>query len=134
MGKEMIPQVQIGKSFTYLGRHFNYAMDDQSHKDEITEKFGDLMKSINEMPLHPRNKVKLYMPYVLAKLLWYFIITDLSTTWIKENVDNVAKDYFRWWLEMPISGTLDICMLSKKKFGIGLVEPSNKFIQCQSGI
>ena len=52
VGKEMIPPVEIGKSFTYLGRHFNYAMNDQSHKDEITEKFGYLMKSINEMPLH----------------------------------------------------------------------------------
>ena len=134
VGKEMIPPVEIGESFTYLGRHFNYAMDDQTHKDEITNKFGDLMKTINELPLHPRNKVKLYMSYVLAKLSWHFTITDLGTTWVKENVDNVANDYFRRWLEIPISGTLDICMLSKKKFGIGLVEPSTKFIQCQSVI
>ena len=130
----MIPPVEIGKSFTYLGRHFNYAMDDQTHKDEIIEKFADLMKAINELPLHPRNKIKLYMSYELAKLSWHFTITDLSTTWMKENVDNVANDYFRRWLEMPISGTLDICMLSKKKFGIGLVEPSTKFLQCQSVI
>ena len=134
VGHEMIPPVEIGKSFTYLGRHFNYAMDDQTHKDEIIEKFADLMKAINELPLHPRNKIKLYMSYVLAKLSWHFTITDLSTTWMKENVDNVANDYFRRWLEMPISGTLDICMLSKKKFGIGLVEPSTKFLQCQSVI
>ena len=36
--------------------------------------------------------------------------------------------------ESQTLGTLDICMLSKKKFGIGLVEPSTKFLQCQSVI
>ena len=40
--------------------------------------------------------------------------------------------YFRRWLEIPISGTLDICMLSKLKFGLDVIDPSTKFIQCKA--
>ena len=40
--------------------------------------------------------------------------------------------YFRQWLEIPISGTLDICMLSKSKFGLDVIDPSTKFIQCKA--
>ena len=41
-------------------------------------------------------------------------------------------EYFRRWLEIPISGTLDICMLSKSKFGLDIINPSTKFIQYKS--
>ena len=43
-----------------------------------------------------------------------------------------VHEYFRRWLEIPISGTLDICMLSKSKFGLDIIDPSTKFIQCKT--
>ena len=43
-----------------------------------------------------------------------------------------VHEYFLRWLEIPVSGTLDICMLSKSKFGLDIVDPSTKFIQCKS--
>ena len=43
-----------------------------------------------------------------------------------------VHEYFRRWLEIPINGTLDICMLSKSKFGSDIIDPSKKLIQCKN--
>ena len=52
-------------------------------------------------------------------------------TWVKNNIDNIASKFIRSWLEIPISGTLDIVLLTKSKFGLGLILPSARFTQCQ---
>ena len=64
-------------------------------------------------------------------MTWHFTITDISKTWVKENIDNIVADYLRRWLGIPVSGTLDICMLSRDKLGLNIIEPSTKFTQCQ---
>ena len=40
--------------------------------------------------------------------------------------------YFHRWLKIPLSGTLHISMLSKSKFGLDIIDPSTKFIQCKA--
>ena len=34
---EVVPTSDIGKSFRYLGRHFNYTMDNQIHMSEVLD-------------------------------------------------------------------------------------------------
>ena len=46
-------------------------------------------------------------------------------------LDNLCYEYLRCWLEMPISGTLDIISLPRRKFGLNIVPISTKYIQCQ---
>ena len=55
-------------------------------------------------------------------------------TWIKQTLDNKVSDYIRRWLEMPISGTLDVISLSKQKCGLGFANVSSRFAQCQNTI
>ena len=52
----------------------------------------------------------------------------------ENNLDNVVSLYLRRWLEIPINGTLDICLLSRTRLGLDLILPSTKLIQCQSVI
>ena len=73
----------------------------------------------------------MYHRFVLSKISWHFTIADLGKTWVVENIDNVASKYIRQWLELPISATLSALILSKSKYGINLILPSTKFIQCQ---
>ena len=47
-------------------------------------------------------------------------------------MDIKVHEYFRRWLEILISGTLDICMLSKSEFGLDIIDPLTKFIQCRT--
>ncbi len=131
VNNQTIPPVDIRDYFTYLGRHFNFEMNDHQHKEELSNTINEIMSDINNLPLHPKYKIQLYKSYVLSKISWHLTVTDISITWVKQNVDNVVHDYIRRWLEIPISGTLDICMLSKSKFGLDIIEPSTKFIQCQ---
>ena len=51
--------------------------------------------------------------------------------WVKENLENKVSAYVRLWLELPISGTLDIISLTKSKYGLGYVPISSRFTQCQ---
>ena len=92
------------------------------------------MKEINLKPLHPKNKILLYRRYVLSKLSWNFTVASIRKTWIAENLDSVFKQYIRKWLEVPISGSLSNIYLTSNKFGLNIIRPSTKFIQCQTTI
>lgn len=58
-------------------------------------------------------------------------VSDISHTWVVQNLDNVVSSFLRSWLEFPISGTLNIVTLTKKRYGLNVVLPSARFMQCQ---
>ena len=89
------------------------------------------MQRINNLPLHPKNKTALYSRYLLPKLSWHLIISDLSKTWVMQLLDSLCNQYIRDWLEIPLSGRLDIVNLAKSKFGLKVIPVSTKFTQCQ---
>ena len=132
VNKELIPTVEIRKSFKYLGRYYNYDMDDEEHKKNILETARELLHKVDSLPLHTKNKILLYKSYIFSKLASNFTISDIIVTWVKTNIDMRVHEYFRRWLEILISGTLDICMLSKSKFGLDIIDPSTKFIKCKT--
>ena len=127
----LISPLEINDCFTYLGRHFDFKMSNHKHKEELVEIINEHLTIIDRLPLHPRNKLILYQRYVLSKVSWHLTVADLSSTWVKNNIDNIVSRYIRSWLEIPISGTLDIVQLTKRKFGLGVVLPSTRFTQCQ---
>ena len=126
-----IPPVLSTDSFTYLGRSFNFKMDNEEHKKKLLETTNLLLEAISKLPLHPKNKILLYSTYFMSKVSWDLTIADLDITWVKQNLDSLAHRYIRLWLEIPISGTLDIISLTKEKCGLGIIDPSTKFSQCQ---
>ena len=107
-------------------------MSDDAHKSEITSLIKDLMSSIDSKPLHPKNKLLLYSRYVLSKVSWHFTVSNISQTWVKENIDSVVNSYIRRWLEILISGTLCSVFMTRNKFGLNIFPPSVKFLQCQT--
>ena len=131
INQAVVPSVEIGKSFKYLGRYFNFSMNNIDHKTEVLTLISDLMSKIDKIPCHPKNKLQLYHRFILSKISWHFTIADLGKTWVIDNIDNVASRYIRQWLELPISATLSSLVLSKSKYGVSLILPSTKFMQCQ---
>ena len=131
---DTVPTVDIGKSFKYLGRHFNYTMDNQVNMTEALVLLSDLMKKIDDLSCHPKNELVIYHRYVLSKLSWHLTIADLSKTWVIQNLDNVIGRYTRHWLDLPISSTLSTLILQNSKYGINLILPYAKFNQCQTVI
>ena len=47
-------------------------------------------------------------------------------------LDGIASKYIRKWLELPVSATLSNVLLPQSKFGLNIILPSTKFIQCQT--
>ena len=134
MNNSLRPLIEIGKSFCYLERYFDFEMFNNEYKSELMSNITKLLTDIDLKPLHPKNKIVLYSRYVLSKLSWHSTIADLSKTWISENLDPIVNQHIRKWLEIPISGTLSNVYLHQNKFGLNIIPPSTKFVQCQSTI
>ena len=69
-----VPAVDIGKSFKYLGRFFNFSMDNFDHLSEVLQLVTDLMRKLDDIPCHPKNKLLLYHRFVLSKSSWHFTL------------------------------------------------------------
>ena len=50
------------------------------------------------------------------------------------NIDNICRQFIRRWLEIPPSGTLDLILLSREKFGLEVADVSTKLKQCQGTV
>ena len=83
------------------------------------------------MPLHPKWKLLIYNRFVLSKISWDLTVSDISITWVKQNLDNIVCSFIRTTLEFPISGTLHITTLAKNRYGLNIILPSSRFTQCQ---
>ena len=51
-----VPTVEIGKSFKCLGRFFNLPVDNNDHMSKVLQSITDLMRKLDEIPCHPKNK------------------------------------------------------------------------------
>ena len=61
----LVACVEMGESFRYLGRYFDFNMSNNQHMSELSSLVQDLMCDIDEKSLHP--KTNFYCPSVL---LW----------------------------------------------------------------
>ena len=68
VNNKLIPAINIGENFQYLGRYFCFTMSDEKHKSELTSLVEELMTDIDSKPLHPKHKIMIYSRYVLTKL------------------------------------------------------------------
>ena len=107
-------------------------MTNEMHISKLLSLFSTFMKGIDDLPLHPKNKLFVYHRYVLSKISWHFTVADLTKTWVTENLDNLVSRYIRSWLDRPVSATLTSLALTKNQFGLNLQMPSVKFTQCQT--
>ena len=131
INNELVKSIKDGESFLYLGRHYDFDMSENDHKKELTESLKTFMEKIDGLDVHPKNKLSIYQRYVLSKISWHLTVTNISITWVKENLDNMVRNYVRSWLELPVSGTLKIAALSRGKYGLNFIDVSTRFSQCQ---
>ena len=121
---ELLPVVKNGESFKYLGRFFNFQMDNDQHKIHLESSLLDMFKLIDSLRILPKNRLLLYQRYVLSKLSWHLTVANLSKTWVIENLDNVVVRFVRKWLDLPISAALSGISLPRNQFGLNLLLPS----------
>ena len=94
-------------------------MDNNYHKSLLLTSLQNMLKSIDSLHIHPKNKLLRYDRYVLSKLSWHFTVADISKTWICEHLDNIVTKCVRQWLDLTISATISSLILSHKKLWTG---------------
>ena len=132
LNNTLINPIEIGDSFLYLGRYFDFMMSNKEHMQILSDVLTEYLTKINNLPLHQKNKINIYQRYVLPKISWHLTVTDIPLTWIKQNLDNLVSKHLRLWLSIPISGTLDVITLSRDKYGLNVVMTSSKTVQCRT--
>ena len=95
---EMIPPVEIGESFIYLGKSFSFDMSTEHVKNELITDFNKYISILNQLPLHPKNKLQVISKFIYSKIRWRFSIYRLSETWVIQNLDSIIKEYVKRWL------------------------------------
>ena len=123
INKQLIPKINIGEAFQYLGRYFSFNLSDDQHKSELISFIEELLADIGSKPIHPKNKIFPYNRYLLSKLSWHFTVSSLSKTWVIKNIDSKVNSHIRKWLDIPISGTLSTVCLTRNKFGLNICPP-----------
>ena len=106
-------------------------MNNELHKSKLLSLFSTFMKGINNLPVHPNNKLLLYHRYVLSKVSWHFTVADIRRTWVTDNLDILVSRYIHSWLDLPVSATVTSLVLTQNQFGLNLQMPSIKCNQCQ---
>ena len=132
INNEIVPPVITGESFKNLGHHFDFNMSNQEHMSKLSSIFTELLTKIDPLPLHPKNKLLLYNSYIPSQVSWHLTVADLSKTWLVENLDDQVSVFIHRWLDLTISATLSGIILLKNQFGLNLILPSVKFMQCQT--
>ena len=107
-------------------------MDKKGHKDILLFNLLAMLKNIDSLTIHPKNKLLLYDRYVLSKISWHLAVADVGKTWISEHLDNIVTKYGCQWLDLPISATISSSIPSHKHFGQAFQLPSINFQQCQT--
>jgi hypothetical protein len=123
-----IPAIAIGDSFRYLGRIFDFKMDDNVAKQNLLEKLGKFLKMISNLKIKPQTKLKIFDRYLPSQLSFDFKLYNFSSTWISENVDALCYRYIRKWVEAPVSSCLSEWLITpSNKCGRGIQSFKNRF-------
>ena len=83
-----VPTVESSKSFKYLVCYFNFNKGNNDHMSTLLYTTKNLMIKTDGLPCPPKYELVLYHPFVLSKLSWHLTISDLSKTWVNDNLDH----------------------------------------------
>ena len=78
-------------------------MSTEHVKNELITDFNNYTSILNQLPLHPKNKLQVISKFIYSKIRWRFSIYRLSETWIIQNLDSIIKEYLKRWLQLPQS-------------------------------
>ncbi len=132
---QLVPPVEDGQRFMYLGKQFHSKMDCTEIKIEILNELQCYLKKIDLFPIHPFSKIHVVQSYVYSKFRWRFSIYPLTRSWIQSNRSlEVGLNSFQIhsrWLQIPISGNISHKKLPKLQLGIDFCSASDIYDQCK---
>jgi len=122
-----IPAIPQGGYFKYLGRYFDFKMNDSKGKAELLEKVEKYLKTISDLRIRPQTKIKLLDRYISSQISFTLRNYNFSSTWISEHLDALCIRFVRLWLESPISSCVaEWLVVPNTKCGLGVPSFKNR--------
>ena len=126
INNSIIPAVEKNKSFTYLGKIFDFAMDNNTIKEKLVSKLKEMLNTISDLKIKSQLKLKILKLYVPAQISFDLKIYDIPISWLTSNLDNLIVNSVNSWLALPVSAcTRVILELPKHKGGHDVQLPSS---------
>ena len=69
-------------------------------KEELESKFEKSLYETDRLSLQPLDEIRIVNTYVYSKIKWEFSIYKLSTTSVKQHLDNILTCRIRHWLKL----------------------------------
>ena len=125
---EKIPTIPPGESFVYLGKTFDFAMNNGVAKTKICEKLNSLLRITSSLHVSSQLKLQIMNRFIRTQLSFELRLYNFGRTWISQNLDSLCYQNIRNWLELPISCCVkEITTLPKSKCGLGIPSFSDDF-------
>src|SRR5207245_1946696 len=122
-----IPATQLDSDFVYLGKIFNFKMNNKSAKNAVATKLDSMLKTTSSLSVKPQSKIKILYSFISAQLAFELKIYDFSATWIAETLDARCVNRVRDWIEAPISSCVsEWLQMPLNKGGMGIVSFKNR--------
>lgn len=123
-----IPPTQIGESFRYLGRIFDFDLKGELEKNDIVNKLTKLLQITTELKIRPQTKLKIFDRFITSQISFSLRVCNFTATWISETLDPLCIKSIRLWIEAPISSCVTEWLISPmSKCGMSIPSLKNRF-------
>ena len=100
-----ITPIKMGESMTYLGHQFSFPIDVEIAQSILLSETLHAIEDVKHLPISPLLKCHALILQLRAKLSFSLSHSNVSLTWIKNNLDNMINGKVREWLDQPPCAT-----------------------------
>ena len=121
INSQPVPAISQGESFTYLGRIFDFNMNNDAAKHALCKKFNSFLEITSSLKIKTQLKLKILHQYIYSQITHELKMYPLGETWIDQNLDSILVRHVRAWLRMPISTCIkELLTLPRNRGGFGI--------------
>ena len=123
-----IPPVPVGGNFTYLGKVFDFNMQNEPAKSMILNKLQTLINVTTGLKIRSQLKLKILNLFIHSQLTFELRLYNLGSTWITQHMDAIQTNFIRECLDLPVSSCVKELSILPKTRGDWVYNPSRTFL------
>ena len=121
INSQPVPSIAQGESFIYLGKIFDFKMNNDAAKRALCKKFSNLLDITSSLKIKSQLKLRILQQYIYSQISHELKTYPLGDTWIDQNLDSILTTHIRSWLGLPISTCIkEMLTLPKNRGGFGI--------------
>src|SRR6218665_2593077 len=98
---EIIPALELGSSFKYLGKLFGFERDLTEEKAHLMDQLTSYLNTISHLNIKVQLKLRILRAYIPVQLNFDLRIYDFSYTWVEQKLDAATINAVNEWVELP---------------------------------